>query len=84
MNIINTINYIIPNGFETGCGMALNSVMPNAFKNSNKWIIMCIPIYIVKIIHTFFLVANLLLNVCYFKFTLVLRKDYMRCSKSFL
>ena len=54
VNKIKTLNHIIPNCFEMGCDMALNSVMPNAFKNPNKWIIPCIPIIIVKTIRIFF------------------------------
>ena len=50
----NAKNQNIPKVFEIGCEIALNSDIPNALKNPNKWIIPCIPINMIKAIRIVF------------------------------
>jgi hypothetical protein len=54
----NVNNHTIPNVLEIGCEIALNSDMPNALKNPNKWIIPCIPINIIKAIRIVFFASD--------------------------
>ena len=51
-------NQNIPKAFEIGCEIALNSDIPNALKNPNKWIIPWIPINMVKAIRIVFSVVR--------------------------